>query len=150
MKLAEINNIINSEIAWICITASAMNTGAVTLQIEQTESGIDVTLSKSGDGTGFDSSEEKYTDIRLSEVLERIMKINTISLVEESENSYSFDDDAEISGTEYEISFGVDEYIIMSINGCDFQSKSVNLFLKVITSMFTEGSSVLEFIAKEY
>lgn len=152
MKLTDFNDLINREITWICISASAASSGGVTLQIEQTETGTEVTLSRSGKGTGFECDEEVYSDVRISSVIERIKKINAISLVqdEEDENSFSFDDDAEIAGTEYEISFGIDEYIVFSITGCDFQSKSINLFTKVIMSMFREGGALLEFLGGDY
>lgn len=150
MKLTDLKNMINREIAWICISASSAAAGGITLQIEQTEKGLDVTLSKSGEGTGFESSEETCTDITLDSVTERIMKINAVSLVEEGENCYSFDDDADIAGMEYEITFGIDEYILVSITGCDFQSKSVNTFMKVIASIFPEAKEILDFLGGEH
>lgn len=152
MKLADLKDILNREITWMCISASSDEKGAVTLQAENADKTVEVTLSKSADGSGFESSEEVFTEMTMESVIERIMKINAVTLVknDDDESCFSFDDDADISGREYEISFGVDEYIVVSITGCDFQSKSVNTFLKVITSIFPEGKEVLDFINGDY
>lgn len=152
MKITEVFNGNTSDISWVCISASAMMVGNIAVQFDVADNGILLTVEKSGDGSGFDEAEKKYTEFTIQDVLAALQNSDVEVIKDEDEDtSYRFEDDSDSDGSsEYNISCGNDDEIFASISGWDFECESLKTIIQALASDFAELKEVRDFINGEY
>lgn len=131
-----------------------MMVGSIAVQFEVSENGIVLSVEKSGDGSGFETSEKEYSEMKIQDVID-ILQNTDVPVIkgedEDEEASYTFEDDDSSDGcNEYNISCGNDDEIISSIAGWDFECDSLIGVINALKAVFPEMKELTDFINGDY